>query len=138
MGEKISTKKIKPFLIICPATITDNWMSELTTWGYFAASKYTAAEKKNTMNKLKNNRCEIVIVSHEMARNRINDFKDLEWSAIIVDEFHKLKNNKSQISEAFRKFNTKTRIGLSGTILQNNLLELWSLLDWLVEISLFF
>ena len=59
--------------------------------------------------------------------NELNGFK---WSALIVDEFHKLKNEDSLISQSFCVFKTRTRIGLSGTVLQNNLMELWALLEW--------
>ena len=55
-----------------------------------------------------------------------------EWSAVVVDEFHKMKNDESLVSRAFHEFTTSTRIGLSGTILQNDLIELWALLDWSV------
>jgi SNF2 family DNA or RNA helicase len=87
-------------------------------------------EKVDTLNKVRNNRCEIAITSHETARIEIEALTSIEWSAIIVDEFHKLKNDQSQIAQTFQTFATKIRIGLSGTILQNNLIELWALLDW--------
>lgn len=53
-----------------------------------------------------------------------------EWAAVIVDEVHKLKNYKSQITQAMKALKCKVRIGLSGTILQNNLEELWCVVDW--------
>lgn len=99
---------------------------------FIQKSKFTTSNKNDTVNKLKNNRCEIVISSLEMARKQTDLLQMFEWSAIIVDEFHKLKNNESITTKAFQTFKTKTRIGLSGTILQNNLIELWSLLNWFV------
>lgn len=53
-----------------------------------------------------------------------------EWAAVIVDEVHKLKNCKSQITQAMKALKCKVRVGLTGTILQNNLEELWSVMDW--------
>ena len=78
-----------------------------------------------------NSRYDIVLTTHETMRDHANILKSFKWSAIIVDEFHKLKNSESQIAKAYYKFKkTKTKIGLSGTILQNGVMELWSLLDW--------
>lgn len=41
-----------------------------------------------------------------------------------------MKNNESDVAKNFREFSTKVRIGLSGTIIQNETIELWSLVDW--------
>lgn len=54
----------------------------------------------------------------------------LDWAAVIVDEVHKLKNVKSQITQAMKDLKCKVRVGLTGTILQNNLEELWCVMDW--------
>lgn len=54
----------------------------------------------------------------------------LEWTAVIVDEVHKLKNFKAQITQAMKDLKCKVRVGLTGTILQNNLEELWCVMDW--------
>ena len=125
------TKSYLPFLIVAPASLLGNWNSELETWGYFSIGIFhKPKDREETLNRLKNKRVEIVITTHETCRNHLNDLNMFEWSAVIMDEFHKLKNDQSAISQAFRGLKTRTRIGLSGTILHNNLLELWSLLDW--------
>jgi SNF2 family DNA or RNA helicase len=123
---------INAFLIICPASLLLNWLNEINTWGYFHVAKYhgSHSNRQQTLNKIKNNRCEIVLTTHETCRDHIEVLSNLDWSAIIVDEFHKLKNDESQISQAFSIFKTKIKIGISGTVLQNNLTELWALLDW--------
>ena len=54
----------------------------------------------------------------------------IDWSAVIVDEAHKIKNPKSQITRAMKGMRCKVRVGLTGTILQNNLEELWCVMDW--------
>lgn len=54
----------------------------------------------------------------------------LDWAAVIVDEVHKLKNVKSQITQAMKALKCKVRVGLTGTVLQNNLEELWCVMDW--------
>lgn len=54
----------------------------------------------------------------------------IDWAAVIVDEAHKIKNPKSQITQAMKDMRCKVRVGLTGTILQNNLEELWCVMDW--------
>lgn len=54
----------------------------------------------------------------------------IDWDAVIVDEAHKIKNPKSQITQAMKDMRCEVRVGLTGTILQNNLEELWCVMDW--------
>ncbi len=74
-----------------------------------------------------------MLTTHETCSRHIDRLKELKFSAIIVDEFHKLKNDKCELSKNLREFVTRVRIGLSGTILQNDPIELWSLIDWLAR-----
>ena len=60
----------------------------------------------------------------------LNVDEDFTWDYIILDEGHKIKNHTREIAKACRKINTTNRIILSGTPIQNNLLELWSLFDF--------
>nr|XP_040131282.1 DNA excision repair protein ERCC-6-like 2 [Ictidomys tridecemlineatus] len=53
----------------------------------------------------------------------------LEWSAIIVDEAHRIKNPKARVTEVMKALKCNVRIGLTGTILQNNMKELWCVMD---------
>jgi SWI/SNF-related matrix-associated actin-dependent regulator of chromatin subfamily A member 5 len=55
-----------------------------------------------------------------------------QWNYLIIDEAHRLKNEASQFSTTVRMLNTKHRLLLTGTPLQNNLHELWALLNFLL------
>jgi SWI/SNF-related matrix-associated actin-dependent regulator of chromatin subfamily A member 5 len=55
-----------------------------------------------------------------------------KWEYLIVDEAHKIKNEESQISKKLRQLDTSHRLLLTGTPLQNNLHELWALLNFLL------
>lgn len=55
-----------------------------------------------------------------------------DWEYIIIDEAHKIKNEDSSTAKIVRKFRSKYRLLLTGTPLQNNLHELWSLLNFLL------
>jgi len=62
----------------------------------------------------------------------MNQLLKFKWEYIIVDEAHKLKNEDSQISRRLRQLDSRYRLLLTGTPLQNNLHELWSLLNFLL------
>lgn len=116
-------------LIICPQTVIGNWQNEIGTWGYFEhavyGSGYTGALKD-----FKRGRLDIVLASHEYARDHIDHLRDLPWSCIFADEAHKFKNPDSQMTINMNKFDCKVRFGLSGTVIQNRMEEMWTLLDW--------
>lgn len=59
-------------------------------------------------------------------------FKKINWRYMVIDEAHRIKNEKSKLSEIVREFKTTNRLLLTGTPLQNNLHELWALLNFLL------
>ena len=56
-----------------------------------------------------------------------------KWDYIILDEGHKIKNEQSEMSKCSQSLRVHHRIVLSGTPLQNNLVEMWNIMDWLCE-----
>lgn len=58
--------------------------------------------------------------------------RKIHWKYLVIDEAHRIKNEKSKLSEILREFETKNRLLLTGTPLQNNLHELWALLNFLL------
>lgn len=59
-------------------------------------------------------------------------FKKFTWRYMVIDEAHRIKNEKSKLSELLREFKSMNRLLLTGTPLQNNLHELWALLNFLL------
>jgi DNA excision repair protein ERCC-6-like 2 len=71
-----------------------------------------------------------VISTPTLARADIALLSDLPFSCIILDEVHNVKNPGSKTSIAFSTFDCKVRFGLTGTAIQNDYMELWTILDW--------
>ena len=74
----------------------------------------------------------VVITSYEMVLREKATFKKFNWRYLVIDEAHRIKNEKSKLSEIVREFRTTNRLLLTGTPLQNNLHELWALLNFLL------
>jgi SWI/SNF-related matrix-associated actin-dependent regulator of chromatin subfamily A member 5 len=75
---------------------------------------------------------DIVVTTFEILVSEVNFFKrKYVWTTIIVDEGHRLKNERSQLSEKLKSVSCLSKIILTGTPLQNNLRELWALLHFL-------
>lgn len=122
----------KMFLIVAPLSVLYNWKDELDTWGYFRVSILHGTKKDNELIRVRQRKCEIALTTYETLRLCLDELNSLEWSAVIVDEAHRIKNPKARVTEAMKALKCNVRIGLTGTILQNNMKELWCVMDWAV------
>lgn len=128
--DKLCSNKV--FLIVAPLSVLYNWKDELETWGHFQVAVVHGLRKEEELNRVKKGRIEIALTTYETLRLCLDLFNDIDWCAVIVDEAHKIKNPHSMITQAMKELRCEIRIGLTGTILQNNLEELWCVLDWAV------
>lgn len=122
-----------PSLIICPPTLTGHWYYEISKYAEnLRPVMYTgnARERTRLLTRLKN--YDVVITSYEVVRNDITNLEDLNWLYCILDEGHVIKNAKTKLTKAVKCIRAQHRLILSGTPIQNNVLELWSLFDFLM------
>ncbi len=125
-----------PHLIVAPASVLLNWEIELKRWcpsfkilSYYGSLK----ERKNKRNGWsKPNAFHICITSYNLVVQDHNVFRRKKWHYLILDEAHHIKNFKSQCWQSLLNFNTNSRLLLTGTPLQNNVMELWSLMHFLM------
>ncbi|KAM6160911.1 DNA excision repair protein ERCC-6-like 2 [Erethizon dorsatum] len=130
--EPTSATAKKMFLIVAPLSVLYNWKDELDTWGYFRVTVLHGNKKDNELIRVRQRKSEIALTTYETLRLCLDELNSLEWSAIIVDEAHRIKNPKARVTEAMKALKCNVRIGLTGTILQNNMKELWCVMDWAV------
>jgi TATA-binding protein-associated factor len=122
-----------PSLIICPPTLTGHWYYEILKYAEtLRPFLYTgnARERTRLLSKLNNH--DVVITSYEVVRNDISNLEDMNWFYCILDEGHVIKNAKTKLTKAVKSIRAQHRLILSGTPIQNNALELWSLFDFLM------
>merc|ERR1719399_2564972 len=78
------------------------------------------------------NQFDVVVTSYEMVIREATAFRKFAWRYLIVDEAHRMKNEESKLSQVLRSFSSHSRLLVTGTPMQNNLHELWSLLNFLL------
>ncbi|ELT97754.1 hypothetical protein CAPTEDRAFT_180039 [Capitella teleta] len=132
-----------PFLICAPLSTVPNWVSEFQTFApklpviLYHGSKEARHEMRSKIMKPTKVRkglslCPVVITSYEIAMNDSKMIAKNEWRLMIVDEGHRVKNAQCKLIHALKTYNCPHRLLLTGTPLQNNLAELWSLLNFLL------
>ncbi|KAJ3895830.1 SNF2 chromatin remodeling protein [Lentinula edodes] len=122
-----------PSLIICPPTLTGHWYYEILKYAEnLKPVLYTgnARERAKLIPKFKT--FDVVVTSYEVVRNDISNLESMRWLYCILDEGHVIKNAKTKLTKAVKSVQAQHRLILSGTPIQNNVLELWSLFDFLM------
>lgn len=84
------------------------------------------------MGRLHSNTFDILLTTFEMAMREKSELQKIQFEFLILDEAQRIKNDQSKLSQVLRKFKTTHRLLLTGTPLQNNLTELWALLNFLM------
>lgn len=125
-----------PFLVIVPKSTLDNWRREFAKWTPEVNAIVLHGDKEARQEILQNvvlqAKFDALITSYEMVIKEKGTLKKLAWQYIIIDEAHRIKNEESTLSQIIRLFYSKNRLLITGTPLQNNLHELWALLNFLL------
>lgn len=125
-------EKKGPVLIISPSSVILNWASEFSKWSTFNVAVYHGANRDLVIDKLKADGVEVIITSFDTFRIQGSILSDIQWEISIIDEAHRLKNEKSKLYTACMKIRTLKRYGLTGTVMQNKIMELFNLFDLVV------
>ena len=126
----------RPHIIIVPKSTLANWAKEFRRW---APSMQTfefygnAAEREQLRPKVaRTDMYQVLMTTYETAINEKTVLKAVKWCYLVIDEAHRIKNEKSVLSQLVRLFSSQHRLLITGTPLQNNLHELWALLNFLM------
>ena len=122
-----------PSLLICPTSVLGNWQKELKR---FAPSlnvmvHYGAQRHNDSRFSVEARQADIVLTTYSTATLDVEVLEPYTWSSVCLDEAQNIKNAQTKQSQAVRRFTAHHRIVLTGTPIENNLSELWSLYDFM-------
>jgi TATA-binding protein-associated factor len=122
-----------PTLIVCPPTLTGHWYYEILKYAKtLTPMLYTGGSRERVKLLAQIPQRDVIITSYEVVRNDITNLAKFDWLYCILDEGHIIKNGKTKLTKAVKLLKAQHRLILSGTPIQNNVLELWSLFDFLM------
>lgn len=124
-----------PSLVICPPTLTGHWVYEVNKFvstKYLKPLHYVGFPNERERLRPKVSSHNLIVASYDIVRKDIAFFSKIQWNYVILDEGHIIKNGKTKCSQAMKQLIANHRLILSGTPIQNNVLELWSLFDFLM------
>ncbi|KAK7208345.1 hypothetical protein BZA70DRAFT_273502 [Myxozyma melibiosi] len=128
----IETRKL-PSLIVCPPTLTGHWEQELKNYAPFLkVLVYVGNPSQRARISGQFGNADVVVTSYEYCRNDVDIVSAQSWNYCVLDEGHIIKNANSKLTKAVKRIAADHRLILSGTPIQNNVLELWSLFDFLM------
>ncbi|XP_023085924.1 DNA excision repair protein ERCC-6 isoform X4 [Piliocolobus tephrosceles] len=135
-GSNYRFEGLGPTVIVCPTTVMHQWVKEFHTWWppfrvaiLHETGSYTHKKEKLIQDVA---HCHgILITSYSYIRLMQDDISRYDWHYVILDEGHKIRNPNAAVTLACKQFRTPHRIILSGSPMQNNLRELWSLFDFI-------
>ncbi|EPE07334.1 tata-binding protein-associated factor mot1 [Ophiostoma piceae UAMH 11346] len=122
-----------PSLVVCPPTLSGHWAQEIRNYAPFlTVSAYIGNPVERKALKDNIGKTDIIITSYDVCRNDVDILEKHNWNYVVLDEGHLIKNPRTKISMAVKKLASNHRLILTGTPIQNNVLELWSLFDFLM------
>ena len=118
-------------LIIVPSSLLYNWKEEIIKFTGITPIlvEGVASNRKKIIANEKNG---FLITTYQALRNDIEEYKNRNFDIVVLDEAQNIKTTTSQIKKAVMKINSKVNFALTGTPVENNILELWSIFDFVI------
>ena len=128
-------KSDKPILIVSPKSLVFNWISEfnkfakdIPVYGIIG----TVEERKKIIKKIKDDKFGVFFISYDSLRNEYENLLDFTFDVVILDEAQFIKNIHAKKTSAVKQINALHTIALTGTPIENNIYDLWSIFDFLM------
>ena len=119
-------------LIVSPTSLIYNWQKEFDKFAS-ELNYCVIAEGKNKRQEILNNlKSNIVITTYGLLRQDKELYEQLNFEVMIIDEAQNIKNPTAQISKTAKLINAKCKIALTGTPIENSVIELWSIFDFIM------
>jgi SNF2 family DNA or RNA helicase len=119
-----------PNLVVCPTSVLDHWKSKFQTYAPELKIALFYGKERNTL--LSENLPSVVLTTYSILSRDVEVLNKIQWNYVVLDEAQKIKNHNTQMCKATKFLNSKRRLALTGTPIENRLSELWSIFDFLM------
>ena len=121
------------FLIVVPTSLAYNWDHEFDSFGSNIKRKICVGNKDKRTKILRNlNDTNVIITTYGLLREDEELYNNLNFNTMVIDEAQNIKNNMAGITKVVKKINAENKFALTGTPLENSILELWSIFDFIM------
>lgn len=128
----IKEQKDAKILIVAPTSLIFNWEKEFNKFGKELKYQVIYGTKQKRLEQLEKNDSNILITTYGLLREDLEIYKQINFEVMAIDEAQNIKNISTMISKAVKKVNAKVKFALTGTPLENSVLELWSIFDFIM------
>ena len=127
------SKQNKKSIVIAPTALIYNWKNEIEKFAPTLKVGLAYKDTKLRQNILEEvNKYDVILTTYGTLKNDIEKYEQISFDFCIIDEAQYIKNPISTNSKVVKKINAKVRFALTGTPIENNLLELWSIFDFIM------
>ena len=125
------TKNPKPALVICPASVLHNWRREANR--FTPALKVLVLESGAARHNLRKQipQHDLIVTNYALLRRDLEELQKFAFRVVILDEAQFIKNPGAQVTQSVKQLKSEHRLALTGTPLENRLLDLWSIVDFI-------
>jgi superfamily II DNA or RNA helicase len=117
------------FLVVCPTTVIEHWHQKISEFApQLSPILFHGAGRQHSLNL----QGKTIVTSYGIVLRDVAALQKISWDAILLDEAHYIKNNKTSTYQAISSLNSRARICLTGTPIENNLVELKNIFDFLL------
>jgi SNF2 family DNA or RNA helicase len=126
-----SRTKGSPSLVVCPTSLVFNWAAEATRWTpQLRVLALHGSDRHDRFGGIPDS--DLVITSYALLRRDLDLYREVSFDTVILDEAQHIKNRQTQNAQAVKSIRAAHRLVLTGTPLENSVLDLWSLYDFLM------
>jgi superfamily II DNA or RNA helicase len=120
-----------PFLVVAPTSVVATWAHEAATFTPDLTVRTVTESRARRGTSLADvyDGADLVVTSYTLYRLEADDYVELDWGALILDEAQMVKNHLGKTHQAVRRLDAPFRLAMTGTPMENRLMELWSLLS---------
>ena len=122
--------KTKPTLVVCPASVLHNWRRESER--FTPSMKVLVLESGQARHNLRKQipDHDIVVTNYSILRRDLDDLAKFAFRAVVLDEAQFIKNPGAQVTKSVKELKADHKLALTGTPIENRMLDLWSIVDF--------